>query len=186
MVKLTEWDDQFAAARLVERLEEAGIEAQVQLSRSFLVEATSTVLIVNDADLPRAREGMAGFEQELRISTLDEASRGGVCKGCGYSLKGLTGEGRCPECGHAYRGAGPSTVCLSCGADVPANFEVCWSCGKPPGSCPECNVPLPEPRPGRCPSCGIAIQARARDSDVNESDDAMDQPEARKPWWKFW
>jgi hypothetical protein len=137
---LTEVPDSFAAAELVGRLQQASCFAIfVERCDDPAVGRMTTcaqVYVSDDTDMQEAAEVLQQFLEDGYVS------RGAQCDGCGYDLRGHTGEGKCPECGRRFqlRAAGAavssaaadseSSTCPSCGEDVPPNFQCCWNCGE--------------------------------------------------------
>ncbi len=110
---------------LMARLEEAGIRAcrvteAAPNGESGLAQRAS-VWIGDAGDMDRAREILREVEVEPTLVR---------CPACGYDLSGHAGRTACPECGLDLTAPAPEVACPSCGEPVPANFEVCWSCGR--------------------------------------------------------
>ena len=79
-----------------------------------------TIWIADDADPMLARQ-IVDREKNRTVEN--------HCPGCGYDLRGHSGETRCPECGRAVRAPVTSMTCPKCSELSPGTFDVCWKCG---------------------------------------------------------
>jgi rubrerythrin len=136
--------DAVLAAALQQSLDAEGIESQMTTERenAYLGRMECVVWVPEDAD-PRKVESacQAAWTRQIerqkkqqaerlekpvtRVSIIDDVL---TCAACGYDLRGQVTDGKCPECGHPYRIVGVK-ICPDCGAEMPSDFEVCWSCG---------------------------------------------------------
>ena len=112
-------------SELMRRLEEASIDAMCATERNVLElhvgGALSVSIWVKDAeDVPRAREIFRAVQAQRTVIR---------CPGCGYDLRGHSGETACPECGEDITAVQPDKPCPQCHEAVPPAFEICWNCG---------------------------------------------------------
>jgi ribosomal protein S27AE len=110
---------------LMQRLEEASIDASCAEERTvgelYLGGApTVTIWVARADDLERAGQILREVEAERTDAK---------CPSCAYDLTGHSGRTVCPECGHDLHAPKPDVACPQCGEAIPADFEVCWSCG---------------------------------------------------------
>jgi hypothetical protein len=120
---------------LAARLQDAGIEATVntELINSYTGQSEFAVWIDADPHSQAVRDIAESFVSERQENPPDtrvDPATGNVrCTKCGYDLRGQTQDGKCPECGHPYQII-KDKKCPHCGETNPADFDICWQCGK--------------------------------------------------------
>ena len=133
MKRLCQVYDHWTAQRLVNRLAEEAIKAEVQAQHiSYGDPLPVSVWLINDRDLERAVDVLERHGVEDRSTRID-LSKGEdklKCAHCGYDLRAHRGDGRCPECGVDFYTVTVDVKCARCGELVPENFELCWNCGR--------------------------------------------------------
>ena len=110
---------------LMRRLEEASINASCAEERTvaelYLGGAPSvSVWVASAEDLERAARILRDVQSERTVPQ---------CSNCKCDMPRHTGRTICPECGHDRTAQTPDITCPRCGEPVPADFDVCWSCG---------------------------------------------------------
>ena len=111
---------------LVRRLEQASIQATLTsdstVASIFAGAAGNAIVWIADNN-----------DHDLAIRILRELrqeSTQSECPHCGYDLQGHDGKVTCPECGRGMTAACGDVTCRNCGELVPANFALCWNCGR--------------------------------------------------------
>lgn len=131
MKRLCQVYDHWTALRLVNRLADADIEAEIQAQHlSYGDPLPVSVWLINDADLERAAGVLERDGAEGSYTRVDRSKHEGQlkCDECGYDLRAHPGDGRCPECGVDFRTVPVDVKCPHCGEMVPDHFELCWNC----------------------------------------------------------
>lgn len=133
MKRLCQVYDDWTAQRLVNRLAEAAIEAEIQAQHiSYGDPLPVSVWLINEGDSERAAVVLERYGVEGRFTRIDRSKEEGKlkCDHCGYDLRAHSGDGRCPECGIDFLTVTVDVACPHCGEKGPENFEVCWNCGR--------------------------------------------------------
>jgi hypothetical protein len=123
--KLAVIRDEPVVGELMRCLEEAGIEAvchgEANIGATYFGGAPWVAVWIKDpGDMERATQILRDVQAQRTFAR---------CPGCGYDLRGHTGETACPECGLELTAGCPEVECPHCGELVPGDFEVCWNCG---------------------------------------------------------